>query len=420
MLTVEEKKNLISSIISFPIETIDQLSVQKQLHEMLLRDTVGGKLYKYRAFDSKGHSLRNLKAGTLHCSSAASFNDPFDCKIGVTFQSLYEAKYKTEFDLICGVLEKFVRVVQKEISIADCSEDERRVIAQLMKRERLMRFCSRISTEEELDTLLKANAVIVLELLQGVLEDQKLSPSLGVCATMLPQLLANITENGMLQLSKEDRSIKDFAIANGITEDVDEVDLTVLLSNKLNPDLANAATDINNLIEEWDRKISCQSAELFQIGCLCTNPKNRLMWSHYADGHKGFCVEYDFFDPSERVLATLPFPVIYSDKRPLIPWGAAFEKTPENMEAAWRQIMLGLLTKDSQWAYENEWRIFVRATDPADLKMPRISCIYLGVTISDENRDKILKIASEKMIPVKQMTVDRGEYELHAQNIFPF
>ena len=63
MLTAEEKKNFVSSIISFPIETIDQLSVQKQLHEMLLRDTVGGKLYKYRAFDPKGHSLKKFGNG---------------------------------------------------------------------------------------------------------------------------------------------------------------------------------------------------------------------------------------------------------------------------------------------------------------------------------------------------------------------
>lgn len=144
------------------------------------------------------------------------------------------------------------------------------------------------------------------------------------------------------------------------------------------------------------------------------------MWSHYADGHKGFCVEYDFFDSSEEVLATLPFPVIYSDKRPLIPWEAAFEKTPENMEAAWRQIMLGLLTKDSQWSYENEWRVFTNAANPADIKMPRISCVYLGASITDEHRDEILKTAREKKIPVKQMVVDRGEYELHARNVLSF
>ena len=63
------------------------------------------------------------------------------------------------------------------------------------------------------------------------------------------------------------------------------------------------------------------------------------------------------------------------------------------------------------------WRVFVNATASADLKMPPISCIYLGASITEENRDKILAIASDKKIPVKQMAVDRGEYALHAREI---
>lgn len=423
MLTAEEKKNLVSSIISFPIETIDQLSVQKQLHEMLLRDTVGGKLYKYRAFDPKGYSLKNLETGTLHCSSASSFNDPFDCKIGVTFQSLYKTKYGAEFDLIGEFLEKFLLVVNKEISVEDCTEDEQRVISQLMQNERLMQLVredySWLSTEDEA-VFLKANAAIVIEMMQIVLADQKISPSLGICASMLPRLLANITEDGMLHISKEDSTIQDFAIANGITEDADEIELTMLLSNKINPDSADATGDVQKLLDEWEQKISGCTAELFFIGCLCTSCKNRLMWSHYADSHKGFCVEYDFSMPNKEVLDVLPLPVMYSKQRPLIPWEAAFEKTPENMEKTWRQLMTGLLTKDSEWSYENEWRVFVDAMDSADLKMPPISCIYLGASITEENRNRILSIARDRKIPVKQMAVDRGKYALHAQTILSF
>ena len=108
MVTSKEKLEILSSLISNPIEQIDGNTVQEQLHELLLRDTTDGKLYKYRSFDSSGYSLKNLEDGTLHCSSALAFNDPFDCKIGVTYQSLYEAKYGTELDLISNILEKFI------------------------------------------------------------------------------------------------------------------------------------------------------------------------------------------------------------------------------------------------------------------------------------------------------------------------
>ena len=418
MLTAEEKKEHVTALISLPLETMDQVTAQKQLHELLLHDTIGGKLYKYRAFDEKGYSLKNLEDGTLHCSSSAAFNDPFDCKIGITFQSLYAAKCGIEFDLICKVLEKFILVIHKEIDVEDCDEDERCVILRLMGSERLMRFVredySWISTEDEMAALLKANAVIILELMRIVLEDQSIAPSLGTCASMLPKLLASISEDGMLQLAKDNSTIQDFAKANGIDEDADEIELTMLLSKKINPELAGTMADVQKLLDDWEQKVSVRMAELFLVGCLCTSYKNRLMWSHYADSHKGFCVEYDFSEPNAETLNMLPLPVMYSEKRPLIPWEAAFEKTPENMEETWRQLAIGLLTKDSEWSYENEWRILINSTETSEVKMPRISCVYLGASITEENRNKILDIARRKHIPVKQMKVDRGEYDLHA------
>ncbi len=65
--------------------------------------------------------------------------------------------------------------------------------------------------------------------------------------------------------------------------------------------------------------------------------------------------------------------------------------------------MIGVLTKVREWSYENEWRILSDPTDSAEVEMSRISCIYLGASISEENRNIILDIARKK-----QMKVDRG------------
>ena len=81
------------------------------------------------------------------------------------------------------------------------------------------------------------------------------------------------------------------------------------------------------------------------------------------------------------------------------------------------QILLSLMIKDSIWEYENEWRILVKATESSEYKMPKISCVYLGAAISEENLVKILKITEELQIPVKQMKVDRGIYDLHAEDV---
>ena len=93
------------------------------------------------------------------------------------------------------------------------------------------------------------------------------------------------------------------------------------------------------------------------------------------------------------------------------------DNSTQNSEAAAFKLMVGMLTKGDTWEYENEWRILISGKANPKIKMPKISCIYLGVSISPKNRAKILKIAKKKQIPVKQMKIDRGTYDLHAEDL---
>ena len=72
------------------------------------------------------------------------------------------------------------------------------------------------------------------------------------------------------------------------------------------------------------------------------------MWSHYADSHQGFCIEYDFSTVPDDLL---PLPVIYTETRPKMPWKAALSMSSESMHEANRAFMMALLTKDEAWAY---------------------------------------------------------------------
>ena len=424
MVSSEEKKRLIEDMIKMSYQKIETVELQRQLHNFLLRDTNEGKLYKYRSFDKDGYSLKNLQDGTLHCSKADAFNDPFDCKIGVTFHSLYAAKYDADFDVVCGILEKYLGVLHNDIQIENCSVDEQRVINKLLASKILNDFYinneDKAETEEELALFLTNNYFVVVELMQIVLSDEAFRDSLGICVDMLPRMLERVSPEGMLLISSEDASFEDYARANGVVEDTDEVGLTMLLSRKLYPEHNGAVEDVQRLINEMDSKLAEKMKNLFLVGCLCTSYKNRLMWSHYADSHKGFCIEYDFSKPEDEVLSKLPLPVFYSENRPLVPWKAAIDNSVENMEEAYAEIMMGLLTKDKEWEYENEWRILIGATEDSEFKMPRVSCIYLGASIEKENRDKVIAIAKERNIPVKQMKVDRGAYDLHAEDVMLF
>lgn len=421
MISSPDKRAFIEKLIISSRNQENSLKMQKQLYEFLLQDTQNGKLYKYRSFDKDGFSLKNLRENTLHCSDSSVFNDPFDCKIGVTFGSLYQAKYENEFDLMEVVFGKFMQVMSGTMELSECSETEQRIINKLLNNERLMDFISENQgkdiTDEEKSRILFENGYIIKDMLQTFLSDEALASSLGICASMLPKIMDNLSPDGMLKISGDDATFEDFAHANGVYDDADEIGLTLRLSEKIQPELISAREDIKRLLDNADRQMSLKMKELFLIGCLCTNYKNKLMWSHYADSHKGFCIEYDYSDLVVDDHTVLPLPVIYSNERPLISWKAALNNTPENVEEAVVHFTKGLLTKDNIWSYENEWRILIKATDVSDIPMPRVSCVYLGASISDENRNAILQIAKEKNYKVKQMVVDRGAYALHAEDV---
>ena len=248
MLTAEEKYAFVYSIINMPAAELEQLSVQKQLHAQLLKDTLGGKLYKYRHFDPNGYALKNFEEGTLHCSNASAFNDPFDCKIGVTFQSIYQALYGEEFDLIAEVFNLFVGVVHKEVEMQNLNDDERRLVQRLLDNKTLTSFAAEYrgvaKSEEEMGRLLHENGLVIVELLQTVLADEVFGSSLRVCSQMLPKIIEQLTPEGMLQISDNNATFEDYARANGVMEDDDEIGLTMRMSEKISPELTLAREDI--------------------------------------------------------------------------------------------------------------------------------------------------------------------------------
>lgn len=205
-----------------------------------------------------------------------------------------------------------------------------------------------------------------------------------------------------------------FANIMGIKEDADEVDTTLQLNRKFYPTKDNDIDEASEIIDKFDKELNEWANNIFRVGCLGSDYKNKLMWSHYADSHTGFCIEYDFNNIKWENLLVYPLPVLYSKERPLIPyynWGG------KDIEKAKKDLMIGLLTKDIVWSYENEWRFIISKQDKTELVMPPISCIYLGANIENDNKIKIMNIAKKFNIPVKQMTIDRGKYALHAKDI---
>lgn len=414
MLANIEKRNVFLRYIIGKIVAEDSdFPLRQEMLDFFIECT-GGKAYKYRSFDKKGYAISNLISGTLHCSPPSSFNDPFDCKIGLDIQSLLISKCGLQKERIFTIFQKFLLVYKGVANINDCTPPEKAVIEHWLGSNAIRNLLSdevHFYTEQDLFAYIFRNPDVVTDFLCGAVTDSAVSKALNASRKSVSSVVANIVTNAQIQFS-EKISFSDIAKFNGITADADEISLAAILIGSLDPEKYEDVLKIQAAYEQLEIRLEEDFEKLFLVGCLADDYRNRLMWSHYADEHKGFCLEYDYSTGEQ--LSTVPFPVAYTAERVKMPWEAFLETSTEKKAFATNVMMQALLSKDDAWAYESEWRILIRNTENANLKMPRISCIYVGALCEEKHREELKEIAARLRIPIKQMVIDRGEYALHA------
>lgn len=136
-----------------------------------------------------------------------------------------------------------------------------------------------------------------------------------------------------------------------------------------------------------------------------------LMWAHYADSHRGFCIEYDFKSNGIKdKKVQLLFPVIYQDQ-PLV-------LIDDLEEINGNTAMYALTIKSLRWNYEQEWRgFFVHTEQPNPEPMPKPKAIYLGEKCERENKQKMGEICEKKRIPLYQMVLPNMTSSLEPRRI---
>ena len=151
----------------------------------------------------------------------------------------------------------------------------------------------------------------------------------------------------------------------------------------------------------------------FSVASLSEVPLSILMWSHYSDAHRGFCIEYDFSAISAADLRRrLCFPVYYREKLTNATRYVA-RSDPTNLNNLFG-IYLCLLKSD-EWAYEKEWRI-VMPTGPAhataEIRMPAPASIILGMRVDENNERWMAEHCRRNDIPLKKVRQRRDAFRL--------
>jgi hypothetical protein len=128
------------------------------------------------------------------------------------------------------------------------------------------------------------------------------------------------------------------------------------LIGEINYHATNPDVDDKDAHIRWalSRAIEEELRKTHQTGVLCLSAKfdSLLMWSHYADQHRGVCVEYDVSGVAKALRK-----VSYGESRRVSAKDIRDWLVGDDKLARSSIDRACLLTKSKEWAYEQEWRL---------------------------------------------------------------
>lgn len=125
----------------------------------------------------------------------------------------------------------------------------------------------------------------------------------------------------------------------------------------------------NKLVNESIQKV----LSIHGICCFSELNNNILMWSHYADSHKGVCLKFDLL--SDPDLFTLPIKVKYLEEYP----EGDFLKEQEEF------IFNMLKSKSTDWEYEREVRIYKQKKGAIKFKKEALKEVIFGCKTEEKD-----------------------------------
>lgn len=124
--------------------------------------------------------------------------------------------------------------------------------------------------------------------------------------------------------------------------------------------------------------------------------KNQLMWSHYANEHKGFCIGFDVerlkLSDNEINEVDVKYQGVYPHKE-IIERINHFEKNGHNnnyRDITYDIIFSILRTKYTSWKYERELRLIREEVTPFTFNPNAINSITFGLKMDSEDKKQII------------------------------
>ena len=162
---------------------------------------------------------------------------------------------------------------------------------------------------------------------------------------------------------------------------------------------------LKNIIEMKDNKLGILS--------LSKRYDDELLWAHYANSHKGFCIEYDL----ERLMSKQNpkhrfFDIQYSDKIPNLDFSQLLGQNDPDILI---KKMLGY--KSQRWEYEQELRIITENQGINTYDYRAVKAIYFGLKTPKSTISKTMKTLQGRKIKYYQMHLKSNSFQFEAKQI---
>jgi hypothetical protein len=133
--------------------------------------------------------------------------------------------------------------------------------------------------------------------------------------------------------------------------------------------VAQGLRDGYDLVRDW-----------LALYCVSGTCASAMMWSHYADSHRGICIGFD----SGMDIFAKAQPVTYSHVRHTV------DPVHDSNE---QRLANSLLLKSADWKYEKEWRYIDFEVGPGKYQLtgPVIRGVVLGARISMLDQSRVIE-----------------------------
>jgi len=145
-------------------------------------------------------------------------------------------------------------------------------------------------------------------------------------------------------------------------------------------------------IEKMYKEGQIDKVKSARVSCFSLINNNVLMWSHYADKHKGICLEFD------SDLTSYGFTNLLEDDITVGPVGYTEYERINYLSSDRRFAVCKLfLCKSSTWSYEKEYRLITlnRKPELQKFKNSYLKSVYFGLNITSLEIENFIILCSE-------------------------